>query len=260
MPNSQTHIVAVYELLAQPPIRSAFPWLAEHGVQAAFLLGAIGPDVRALSGHSREATHFFDIPPTDPRLAHEIMFETWPKLGHVAALDRDHVAFVAGYVTHLIMDQTWVEMIVMPHLFINGLRWGTHHPNWRVYSLLMTYLEYQAAACFPAEATAQLAQAAPRNWLPFVEDQHLEKWRDHVVAHIVEGGARRISHFFAHSNGLSPEELEMIVASEERMDNEAFGIVPRERLIAFSREAARRSQNVVLAYLADTFTIHKEQP
>lgn len=249
MPNSQTHMVAACDLLAGSSLRLEFPWLADPTARSAFLLGVIGPDVRAISGQTREETHFFAIPPDDPRPAHVIMVDMWPVLHGAAIHDRIQAAFIAGYMTHLIMDQTWVEMIVMPALFIDGHRWGLQHPNWRVYSILMTYLEYQAAARFPAGAVTLLARAEPHGWLPFVRDRYLAEWRDHVASHIREGGARRISEMFARSNGISPGELEAIVLSEERMEAEAFHIVPRERLAVFQQEAARRSESVALAYL-----------
>lgn len=249
MPNAQTHITAVCAMLAQPPIQAAFRWLANEDARSAFLLGAIGPDVRAISGQTREETHFFTIPPDDPRPAQAVMLEAWPELRHAAALSRPHAAFVAGYITHLVMDQTWIEQIVMPALFVEGAAWGVDHPNWRLYGILMTYLEYRAAARLPAGTVEMLLKASPRGWLPFVADAHLAAWRDRVAQHIREGGARRLSAMFARTSGLALDELEAIVLSEERMAVEAFHLVPRERLAAFERETQARSLRAVLDYL-----------
>ncbi len=251
MPNAQTHITAVCAMLAQPPIQAAFRWLADEDARSAFLLGAISPDVRAISGQKREETHFFTIPPDDPRPAQVVMLEVWPELRRATALSRPHAAFVAGYITHLVMDQTWIEQIVMPALFVEGATWGVDHPNWRLYSILMTYLEYRAAAHLPEDAVETLLKATPNRWLPFVADTHLTAWRDHVVQHIREGGARRLSVMFARTSGLEPDELEAIVLSEERMALEAFRLVPRERLAAFERETQARSLRAVLDYLGN---------
>ncbi len=249
MPNAQTHLTAVCAVLAQPPIQAAFRWLAEGEARSAFLLGAISPDVRAISGQTREETHFFTIPPADPRPAQAVMLEAWPTLRNAAALSRPHAAFVAGYITHLVMDQTWVEQVVMPALFVEGTRWDTGHPNWRLYAILMTYLEYRAAARLPTGVVEALLRASPDRWLPFVADTYLTAWRDHVTQHIREGGARRLSAMFAHASGLEPDDLEAIVLSEERMAAEAFCAVPRERLVAFENETQARSLRAVLDYL-----------
>lgn len=248
MPNSQTHLASVWNLLAQPPLHAAFPWLAEDAVRAACLLGAISPDVRAFSGHPREETHFFDIPMGE-RLGHERLLSEWPELADASALGQTHAAFVAGYMTHLIMDQCWVEMVVMPGLFVKGLDWDTNHPNWRLYSLLMTYLEYRAAERMPERAVDLLARAEPDGWLPFVGDRALAEWRDHVVSIIQRGGPRRISRMFAESIGVSPAQMEAIVLSEARMAEEAFRTIPREQVLAFEAEAQRRSQVAVVDYL-----------
>ena len=250
MPNAQTHLASVWDLLAQPPLRAAFPWLGEGAAQSAFLLGAISPDVRAISGHPREATHFFTIPPGDAPPAEAALFDAHPSLADAAALGRPHAAFVAGYITHLIMDRVWVEEVVMPGLFVDGLAWGTRHPNWRLYSLLMTHLEYRAAAQLPAEAAGLLAAAEPAGWLPFVSDRYLCEWRDHIAACITGGGARDISAMFARTNNLTPEALEAIVLDDDRMAREALDVVGRGRIAAFEAATAEQAQQAVTGYLS----------
>lgn len=260
MPNAQTHLAAVCALLARPPIQAAFQWLAEEPACPAFLLGAISPDVRALSGQAREETHFFDIPPRSAHPAHAVMLERWPKLRDAVQLGQPHAAFVAGYITHLVMDQVWVEQVVMPGLFIEGAAWGMGHPNWQVYSILMTYLEYRAVERIPAGTLATLAKAHPQDWLPFVSDHYLTAWRDRIARIAQAGGARRLSALFAESTGMTADELEAIVLSEERMQIEAFNIVPRERLAAFEREAETRSADAVLEYLGRISTADSRHP
>jgi hypothetical protein len=250
MPNAQTHLDAVSTLLSRPPIQAAFPALAGKGAQAAFLLGAIAPDVRAIGGQAREATHFFSIPRQPGSDAVGELLSAWPELANVGALSPEQAAFVAGYVTHLVMDEVWVELIVMHGLFVEGQPWGVDHPNWWLYSLLMTYLEYRAAARLPADTPDLLRSAEPQGWLPFAADSDLIAWRDHVAARIGRGGARLISEGFAYTNGLTPEALEAIVLSEEQMDSEVFTIIPRSQIDAFDVTVSRRNEAVVRRYLA----------
>jgi hypothetical protein len=250
MPNAQTHLAAACDLMALPAVMAAFPALAGEAVQAAFLLGAIGPDVRAISGQSREATHFFEIPSTDERPAQTLMFEAYPELATAAVLPPEQAAFIAGYVTHLVMDETWLRVVVMPGLFISGEPWGTEHPNWWAYSLLMTWLEYRAADRLCKIALPGLSGAQPQHWLPFVTDEALRRWRDHVAGLIGLGGASLVSAMFAHTNGISPAELEAIVLDEARMANEAFNVVPRERLESFEAATRRESEAAVVTYFS----------
>jgi hypothetical protein len=241
--------------LEQPALRAALPWLAQENARGAFFLGIISPDVRAVSGQAREVTHFYDIPPRVSTPAHEAMLNAWPELRQAPTQGRDRATFVAGYMSHLIMDETWLETIVMPGLFIDGQGWGTKHPHWRVYSLLMTYLEYQAEARLKVAAAEvgtmqQITAASPAGWLPFVEDRHLVMWRDHVVEMIVGDGARRTSHAFARSLGLSEDEIEAIVTSEERMAGEIHPVISRELLQHFGTETELRTREMILGYLA----------
>lgn len=252
MPNAHTHLAAVSDLLRAEVLTGAFPWLggsSSNEAQAAFLLGAISPDVRVVSGHPREATHFFSIPPEHDRPAHEVMMSTYPDLRDAGALQPSHAAFVAGYITHLIMDQVWLEVVVMPGLFIDGQVWGIRHPNWRLYSILMTWLEYRSARQLQPAMTDCLARALPDRWLPFVEDRHLAHWRDHVVEMIRTDGARRTSEIFAQTNHLSAAELEAIVLSDDRMADEAYAFVSPERLAQFDSDTAQRSLDAVMQYL-----------
>lgn len=253
MPNAQTHMASVYDLLEDSGLTSAYPWLTGEAEKSAFFLGAISPDVRIVSGHSREETHFFAIEPDGLHLEAptpaQAMVATWAELADPHRLGSERAAFVAGYMTHLMMDIVWVEHIVMKGIYIPGEQWSTRHPNWRLYSLLMTYLEYRAAERVPAGCEAWLKSPAPDQWLPFVADKDLLAWRDHVVERI-EGGTRLISAMFAWSNGLTADILENIVLSEEQMADEVFVTIPKQSVLLFEQEATARSAEVVAAYLS----------
>jgi len=248
MPNAETHLAAACNLLAQPEIKADFGWLAADAPHAAFLLGSISPDARAISGQAREATHFFTIPPADTRPAPDVMLADWPALA--AAHDTTQAAFIAGYMTHLIMDQAWVEMIVMPSLFIDDTKWNARHPNWRLYCILMTYLEYRAGPLLPAEIALSIAGARPKRWLPFVGDFFLRQWGGHVARIIQQGGPRLLSSGLVKTCRMQSDEMEAIVLSESGMADEAYPTVPRDQIAAFEAETAWRSRDIVIQYLS----------
>ena len=250
MPNSETHLAAACDLLSRPEILTEHGWLSDADARAAFLMGAISPDARAVSGQPREETHFFTIPATDPRPAHVAMLERWPTIA--SPLNPLQAACIAGTITHLVMDQTWVELLVMPSLFIDGMTWGPSHDNWRLYCILMTYLEYHAAERVPSGTTALIADGKPNEWLPFVADRVLGDWCRLVARAIEQGGPRQVSSALAKTCRLQPEELEAIVLSETEMNAQAFSSVPLDRLLAFEAETARRSAEAVRQYLSST--------
>jgi hypothetical protein len=252
MPNAATHLTTACDLLADKALRPIMkPLVASDAAQAAFLLGTISPDVRALSGHSREETHFFTIPPSDRQSAPEVMLNTYRSLADAHAMPLPQAAFVAGYITHLLMDQTWLESVVMSGIFVDGLPWNCEHPNFRLYSVLMVYMEQQAAARLDPDVARRLAAAQPDHWLPFVADRHLRAWRDHVAKQLNTTGAELVTVYFARLNDMPPDDLRAIVLSEERMAIEAYPIVPRARLVDFQQVTYTRCVAALQAYLAD---------
>src|SRR3990172_4275337 len=77
-------------------------------------LGSTAPDIRVITRWERERTHFFDLGSFEEQSGVSGLFETYPRLARPAALSRSTVAFVAGYLTHLVMDETWINAIYRP--------------------------------------------------------------------------------------------------------------------------------------------------
>lgn len=252
MPNCQTHISALYTVLQRPRMQQEAGWLAEPRYLSALLLGGITPDARAIARISRESTHFYDIPMAPDDLpAHIRMLETHPDLCTIDPDQRPlHAAFVAGYVAHLVMDVVWLDHIVMDGLFIDGMPWGIHHPNWLRYSLLMTRMEYDADRALPRSYFSKVREVDPDRWLPFMPDRFIRKWRKVVADRVEEGGARLVSTHFSRTNHMSTDELESMVLDDEQMDRVVHDQIPRRQMDDFYEETYRRTEEAVLDYLA----------
>jgi hypothetical protein len=245
MPNAATHLVAAWNLLEREPLRES---AAEPDARAAFLLGAISPDVKAISGATREATHFYTIPP-DGVSAPCAMMAAHASLAHSRALAPTHAAFVAGYLSHLVMDEVWLQEIVMPYIYVDRAGWGPSHPRFRLYSYLMVYLERRGVAVLDSEAPRLLLQAEPDGWLPFVAERFLRAWRDQVAEQITVGGAALVTRYFAEMSGMTMEEMAAITSSEARMAEVVYPIVPRACIEAFQRRTFERNLEVIGGYL-----------
>jgi hypothetical protein len=81
----------------------------------AYLLGATSPDIRVLTREDRSVTHFYDLHVMEHQDSVEAMFTANPHLREAGALNDETVAFVAGYIGHLVLDQTWIEAVYRPH-------------------------------------------------------------------------------------------------------------------------------------------------
>jgi len=77
-------------------------------------LGSTAPDIHILMRWERERTHFFDLQKFEEQSAVAAMFEAYPALANAAELSPLTVAFVCGYISHLVMDEIWINDIYRP--------------------------------------------------------------------------------------------------------------------------------------------------
>src|SRR3970040_21438 len=77
-------------------------------------LGATAPDIRVITRWERGRTHFFDLHNFDEQSGVAGLFDAYPRLGQPGSLGPGTAAFVAGYVTHLVMDELWINTIYRP--------------------------------------------------------------------------------------------------------------------------------------------------
>ncbi len=84
---------------------------AERGV---LYLGSTAPDIRVITRWDRRQTHFFDLDNFDEQSGVEGLFLAYPELARTDELSPATAAFVAGYLTHLVMDEAWITQIYRP--------------------------------------------------------------------------------------------------------------------------------------------------
>ena len=253
MPTASAHLAAALDLLEDPAL-AARGRLASGEARGAFLMGTISPDVRVISGQAREATHFYDIPLSRDRPANRVFLDTYPTLAQADALPFNQAAFVAGYMTHLVMDEAWLEVVVMPHIFIDGANWTVEHPNFRLYSLLMTYLAEQGDAHIPPGVVDDLRAAQPQAWLPFASDDDLVTWRERVIKYALQDGGWQTARMFAREIGSPADDLYAVVTSPQAMESQVFSVVPHQALGTFQEATHQRCVSALNAYLPATET------
>ncbi len=77
-------------------------------------LGSTAPDIHILMRWERGRTHFFDLQNLGEQSAVAAMFEAYPALTCPAELSPPTVAFVCGYISHLVMDEIWINEVYRP--------------------------------------------------------------------------------------------------------------------------------------------------
>lgn len=108
MPPLGMHLLLARELARQ----IAHPVLADE--PGAYYLGATTPDIRVLTRWERERTHFFDLNCFEEQSGVAAIFEAHPELASPEGLNPSTAAFLAGYISHLEMDEAWIIDVYRP--------------------------------------------------------------------------------------------------------------------------------------------------
>ena len=108
MPLLGLHLTAAHDLAAD--LRSR----VIDSDRGAFYLGATAPDIRVITRWERERTHFFHLDDFEEQSGVGRLFEQEPALRDAASLDASTASFMAGYLSHLLMDEDYICQIYRP--------------------------------------------------------------------------------------------------------------------------------------------------
>jgi len=251
MPTPIQHLAIARDSLADPTLPPSVGQLltAQRG---AFLLGAIAPDVQSISGQAREATHFFTFPsskgkplPAKAHPAHQVMLTAHPTLARADTLPADQAAFIAGYISHLALDELWIIQIFEPHF--RQAKWGALRERMLIHNVLRTWLDRQSQ--LESAVREALAQVEPRGWLPFVADKHLRAWRDEIAAQLRPGAVIHTVEVFAARLGVLPDKLRRVLESPDAMQQRVFSRIPADCIDRFCTDARALSVSRIIEYL-----------
>jgi hypothetical protein len=225
---------------------------AERGV---FYLGSTGPDMRILSRDDRASSHYFDLDCLEEQDSVACFFQAHGDLRDAAKLEAPAAAFVAGYLTHLVIDEVWITDIYRPFFGPESALGGDAHAN--VLDRILQYeMDLQRRRNRPAmeEIRKQLLATPLDVRLPFLENELLMRWRD-VVADMAsrpptwERFARTASRFLAIAGVSTEAEIEQFGKTLPAMLKETKARVGREHIDAFLERANALALNALEEYL-----------
>ncbi len=214
----------------------------------AFCLGNVAPDAQTLSGQTRAATHFFEVPMLDTTPAWETMFRQFPALAEPAAMPPAQAAFLAGYLCHLALDQLWILDIFDP-IFGETAAWETFPERLFVHNVLRIHLDRLDVPRLKNGMAATLAEAQPQRWLPFLTDEVIARWRDFVAEQLIEDATSQTVAVFAARMGRAPTDFESLLQSPAEMQARVFNRLPLPVLADFRHRGLERCRAVLSVYL-----------
>jgi hypothetical protein len=216
-------------------------------------LGSTAPDIRVVTRWERERTHFFDLNNFDEQDGVAAFFEAHPALAG-GCLEDSARAFVAGYLTHLVMDERWINRVYRPFFGERSPLGGDLRANIMDRALQFSLdCDRRQDADFMAHVVDAVARCDLAFDIGFIDGESLGQWQ-RVVTDMMgrtpdwdrfRHGARR--HLgFAEADA---EQIEEMVRSIPDLVDETLKYLTVERVEDFLREAEDRSLSAVKDYL-----------
>ena len=254
MPTPFYHLRIAEQLLEQPGLDNQTRQMMEQEWPA-FLFGCTAPDVQTVSGQSRPATHFFDLPVTSASLpAWEAMLAAHPHLARSDHLPVEQSVFLAGYLCHLQADWLWIKDIYQPY-FGAPFPGRPNRERFYLHNVLRAYLDMLILSDLHPQIADQLGRAVPAGWLPFVQDIFLEQWRDYLAGQLCVGCDVLTVEVFASRQGIPAEEYYRMLGSEEQLDRSLFTYLPRQSVQAYQELLLKENLLLVQGYLNENLYV-----
>ncbi|MBA3868624.1 MAG: hypothetical protein H0X30_05685 [Anaerolineae bacterium] len=210
MPTPFTHLETAQRMLVDgripSDIRSA---LALE--KPAFLLGNVAADARTNGDLTRESTHFYTYDKGITEHPWRVMVQQNPSLLHPT--NPAHRVFVAGYVAHLTIDETWSLEMLGPHFV--GREWASNAFRFLMLHMLLISMDERDYSALQPWQSATLASAEPDHWLPFMNDHILDDWRDFISEQISAEGHSQTLEVLGKRINKTPAELRAMLDSQE---------------------------------------------
>lgn len=222
--------------------------------RGAFYLGATAPDIRVITRRAREETHFFRLDDLARQDSVARMFEENPGLGMPSGLDAATTAFIAGYLTHLVLDETFIGEIYRPNF--GALSEIGDDPKSNVLDRALQYeldRRDREATATMAEIRDALVRSRPVTGIPFIEDQYLVEWVT-VSADVAAQSPdysrfRRMMQRHLQNAGYDESAIDAFCEAPDALVEEAFGVVSIDRIERFWRVANEAMIERVREYL-----------
>jgi hypothetical protein len=152
------------------------------GAFGQYLLGATTPDIRVITRQARFSTHYFDLNETGHQDSVAAFFHAHEPLSDAGAVNAETRAFVAGYVSHLVMDEQYITGIYRPFFGRHEALGGAIRAN--VMDRLLQFDLDRAYGSDPemkAKLAAALACTVEGIDAGFLDSETLERWRNVTI-------------------------------------------------------------------------------
>jgi hypothetical protein len=220
-----------------------------------YLGGAISPDAHFVGHVSRLHTHFFDLEGDDGQSGPDLMFQQHPCFCDGSELEDKTRAFIVGYVSHLIVDDTWITDIYRPFFGKKSPLGGDTAAN-----MLDRLLQYEADRRERLDKPRLAAiREKIKSWnadmdIGIVDNTALCSWRDFVwtttVRDVNYSDLRLFTQAFLVSRErVTMDQAELFLKDMPDKIDWVVKYVGEERIAAFRSKCINRSVEIAREYL-----------
>jgi hypothetical protein len=154
---------------------------------------------------------------------------------------------LAGYISHLLLDECWVRQVFQP-IFGPRLTWGDWRERLLLHNVLRAWLDRRDRRRLPGGIGDLLHRAEPSDWLPFVTDSNLCCWRDLVADQFAPGAGIRTVEVFAYRAEIPPTQF-LALLEPDVMSERIFSRISLAELDRLHERAIVHSVNLVARYM-----------
>ena len=220
-----------------------------------YYLGATAPDIRVLTRRDRIYTHFFDLECLDAQDSVAKMLEQYPNLRDQATLDAMTRAFMAGVITHLVLDEVYIDTMYRDYFGARSSMADDPFANVldRALQYEMNRRELEDATALH-EITRAVEECEALASVDFIDDSYLGPWRDVVLDFARQGPTwerfPRMMNIHLRRAGMTDEQIEEYTRDGPALAQRSLDYVSESRVARFVEDATRRAQVGVERYLA----------
>ena len=221
-----------------------------------YLLGATTPDIRVLTRQDRFSTHFFDLEGPDHQ---DSVAGFFSQHGHLLAPERlsaETRAFVAGYVSHLAMDEQYITGVYRRFFARHEELGGTIRAN--VMDRLLQFDLDRAYGSDPelkTEICAALGCTVENIEAGFVDGETLDRWRKvalDMAARTMDWDRIRgmIANHLRYAGLEEGETLSTFLDSLPGLLDETIAHITSSEVDAFVQRSTEVARGAIVRYLA----------
>ena len=249
MPTPFTHLRILQSLLVDERLPILYRKLLSRQ-RPAFQLGSIVADARVASGVGREVTHFYAYGSPISERPWRRMLRLYPAL--TTPIDEAHLAFLAGYVAHLAVDEAWTLKMVRPRFWECEWLGVDRHDKFLALHLILTVMDERDESLLASWQAASLTESAPHEWLPFMSDEILRGWRDLVARQILPDGTSETLNIFGLRLQRDPAEIRSALDDPARMDHYLWRHIPPSLLAEVERQLYAYARDQLAVYFTES--------